>query len=211
MEFGIAVASCLRNWQGEVGFGLLGSDEDYGRLVRPWGGHPLPYLMASSEDFRVVYDGGDHTRTQKVGLIAGWTDGAERLRVCWQGPITGGNCGRCEKCIRTKLNFLASGNLPPASLGDTPTAVEIAHLQLRSEAHVRLMEEIIEEARSQGITASWLSALTSKVQHVRRIHAIKALPIVTPVKSAWRALRHMQRRLPKLSNSGVFHNQPGEA
>lgn len=189
MEFGIAVASCLRNWQGEVGFGLLGSDEDYARLVKPWGGHPLPYMMASSDDFHVVYDGGAHTRTQKAALLSRWPTGAERLRVCWEGPITGGNCGRCEKCIRTKLNFLASGNRPPRCLGEPPTRAEIAGLRLRSEAHIRLMEEIIEEAVGHGITADWLDALGAKVEWVRWIQAVKAHPFVQPIRKAWRGLK----------------------
>lgn len=189
MEFGIGVASCLRNWQGEVGFGLLGSDEDYARLVKPWGGHPLPYHLASSDDFQVVYDGGAHTRTQKVDLLSGWPAGAERLRVCWEDHSTGGNCGRCEKCIRTKLNFLAGGHPPPRCLGDAPTPAEIAGLRLRSEAHIRLMEEIVDEAASRNISAPWLDALRARIRRTRRVEAIKAMPLLAPARAAWRKLR----------------------
>ena len=31
MEFGAGVATCLRNWQGTVDTGLMGSDHDYAR------------------------------------------------------------------------------------------------------------------------------------------------------------------------------------
>jgi hypothetical protein len=189
MEHGAAIATCLRNWQGEAGYALIGSDEDFARLVRPWGSHPLHFRMASSDDFRVVYDGGESGRTEKVATLAAWPQGVERLRVCWQGPITGGNCGVCEKCVRTKLNFLAVGAQPPSSLGAPPTPADIARLRLRNETQIVYMEEIVAAAEARGVRDPWVDALRARVRQVRRLRAIKALPVLAPVKRAWRGLR----------------------
>jgi hypothetical protein len=189
MEHGAALATCLRNWQGEAGYALIGSDEDFARLVSPWGSHPLHFRMASSDDFHVVYDGGECGRTEKVATLAAWPEGVERLRVCWQGPMTGGNCGHCEKCVRTKLNFLAVGARPPASLGAPPTPADIARLRLRNETQIVYMEEIAAAADARGVREPWVDALRTRVRQVRRLRAIKALPVLAPVKRAWRGLR----------------------
>jgi hypothetical protein len=167
MEFGSAVASALRNWQGVAQYGLLGSDEDYARLVTPWGGHPLHYRMASSNDFQVVYDGGESTRTQKAAAIAGWEMGVRNLRVCYRRPVTGANCGGCEKCLRTKMNFLATGQALPDSLAGAPTSDQLRGLQVSNEAQLVLLEEIAETAEAHGSGGAWLDGLRRQIKRER--------------------------------------------
>lgn len=188
MEFGVGVASCLRNWQGAAGYALLGSDEDYTRLVAPWGGHPLPYGMASSTDFQVVYDGGEFSRTEKVAALADWAVGVRNLRVCWQGPMTGQNCGVCEKCLRTKMNFMASGIDPPAGLGPAVTPAQVRGLVLHNEGVLVLMEEIAATARQGGIKDPWVDALAAKISSTRLKQAAKRLPVVQALKRVRRKL-----------------------
>ena len=46
------------------------------------------------------------------------------MRVCWRHTHQDLNCGACEKCLRTQLEFLAAGTLdrfrtfPPGSLAE---------------------------------------------------------------------------------------------
>lgn len=167
MEFGNGVATCLRNWQGSVHAGLVGSDEDYTRLVLPWGGNPITYAMLSSRDFQVVYDGGEFARTEKAERILDWEVGLRNLRVCWEGPITGRNCGRCEKCLRTKLNFMAVGAELPESLAGKPSDAQIRALRAGNHAQLVLLDEIVQIAEKRNIKAPWLSALKLTIRKNR--------------------------------------------
>jgi len=159
MEFGTAVTTCLRIWQGLVDTALVGSDEDYSRLVMPLGGNPLTFAMLSSSGFTVIYDGAEFARTEKAGGISDWEMGMRNLRVCWQGPLTGYNCGICEKCLRTKMNFLASGAPLPPALAGMPTISQILGIRVRINFQIVLLNEVYEIAMKNGIKAPWLNAL----------------------------------------------------
>lgn len=183
MEFGTAVSTCLRNWQGAVDTGLLGSDEDYSRLELPWGGNPITYAMLSGRDFAVVYDGGEYPRTEKVRYLTSWDAGVRNLRVCWQGPITGKNCGQCEKCIRTKMNFLAVGAPTPPSLPGSLTPWQVMGLRVGNDAQMALMNEIYDIAKSEKIDAAWLKALPYSLAKNRLMNTARRVKVL---KSAWR-------------------------
>ena len=72
--------------------------------------NPVTDRYLSSDTFRFIVDGYEHSRTERANIVKDWKVGLENLRVCWQNKEDlSQNCGHCEKCIRTKLNFLASG------------------------------------------------------------------------------------------------------
>lgn len=82
--------------------------------LKPWGSHPLVDPQYSSFDMRIHYDGVELSRIEKTRLVAEWEAGLQNLKVCpvqWPGK----NCGRCEKCLRTKLALLALGALERTS------------------------------------------------------------------------------------------------
>ncbi|MDE6452655.1 MAG: hypothetical protein K2L27_00465 [Muribaculaceae bacterium] len=63
---------------------------------------------------RVVHDGYELNRQQKIELIcnaAESTGYTPEMHVCWQSS-GGGNCCRCEKCLRTIYSLLACGRNP---------------------------------------------------------------------------------------------------
>lgn len=150
MEFGAGIIACLTAWEEAVSTLIVGSCEDYGRLVTPWGSHPLPTSLLAARDTRLLYDGGDLNRTQKVREISDWPVGYDNLRVCWEGEKTGKNCGVCEKCIRTKLNAIVAGKRLPASLPEQPTVTELSKIVLRNEGQAKLWQEILDEAVATG-------------------------------------------------------------
>lgn len=182
MEFGAGLSSALRIWQGEVSSALLGSDEDYGHLVAPWGSHPISNPMLSSSDFRVVYDAGEFTRSEKVAGMRDWPAGLQNLRVCWQGPRTGKNCGVCEKCIRTKLNFLAVGIPLPDSLPGTPTAEQIRGLRLDKAIQVQYLLEILEMAKARGLSDPWMNSVQDLIRRTRVRHQLREVPFLKAAK-----------------------------
>lgn len=72
--------------------------------LHPWGTHPHLDPLWSTPALAVEHAGAELTRADKLAAIG--TDPVVRghLRVCWETPAAG-NCGRCEKCLRTRLVF----------------------------------------------------------------------------------------------------------
>ena len=151
MEFAAGILSCLQCWSDEAATMVMGSCEDYARLVTPWGSHPLPTRLLAPQSMRILYDGGDKTRCAKVGALAAWPAGFDALRVCWQGDHGGENCGRCEKCIRTKLNAIASGVRLPASLHEEPSRSDVVRLGPFNSGQRMLALEIFDVAKANNI------------------------------------------------------------
>ena len=64
-------------------------------------------------------------RLEKVRDLANWPTALEALRVCPARLEDGGNCGKCEKCLRTRLELLAAGVEQTSALGPSLTPVEL--------------------------------------------------------------------------------------
>lgn len=76
-----------------------------------WGSRwDLDPLFASSQ-FAIEHFGAEYMRTQKLWMIAHEPIVRRHLRVCWVRHRGEGNCGRCEKCVRTMLVLEACGQL----------------------------------------------------------------------------------------------------
>ena len=146
-DFGAGLAACLNLFSGVAAYGLLGSDEDYAHLAFPWGSNAITNPMLSSDRFQIVTVGGASGRTAKVSEIAHHNSISEHLRVCWREGETGRNCGRCEKCVRTKLNFLAAGAALPDSLGAEPGVLEVLAIRAPSATAITYLADIRDSAR----------------------------------------------------------------
>jgi hypothetical protein len=78
--------------------------------LKPHGSHPLLDPLFSSYAMTIKHDGIAMTRLDKIRLISQWDTALQQIKVC--GPNwPGGNCCRCEKCVRTMLGCLAAGVL----------------------------------------------------------------------------------------------------
>jgi hypothetical protein len=157
--FGAALAACLHLFAELCDTAVMGTDEDYAHFVLPWGSNPVTNHFLSSAGMILVSEGGGFTRTEKVGLIARNQEAAEHLRVCWQGPRTGRNCGACEKCVRTKLNFLAAGAEVPKCLGPTPSFSQILGLRVQNRTQLSYLTDILEQSRKIRMEPSLATAV----------------------------------------------------
>lgn len=162
-NFGAALAACLHQFAPTHSIGLVGSDEPYQHLALPWGSNPISNPFLSSDLMKIVTDGSGYTRTQKVSHVANWQAATENLRVCWEGPVSGKNCGRCEKCIRTILNFRAADAPFPAAFAQDVTDAQIRAVTLRVDVQVDYMRDILEQAEKNGIDASWVDAVRNLI------------------------------------------------
>ena len=84
-------------------------------FVHPWGSHPMIDNAYCSGSFRFIHDGITLSRLEKASLVADWPAAMRALSVCVAAyPVRTekGNCGECEKCLRTALVLLALGADP---------------------------------------------------------------------------------------------------
>jgi hypothetical protein len=77
----------------------------------PYGSHPLLDPLFSTESLCIVHDGCECTRLEKIGRMMSSRVVLDHLRVCYQDISDGYNCGKCEKCLRTKVGLALSGAL----------------------------------------------------------------------------------------------------
>jgi hypothetical protein len=118
-EFEGAVLSAVAHaFSQRLTIASIGSSFDIPNL-HPHGSHPVLDPNYSSSDVRIRHDGIELSRFAKTKLIANWDVALQHLRVCNQFMRYRNdrlNCGRCEKCIRTMLSFLALGVLQNTSI-----------------------------------------------------------------------------------------------
>jgi hypothetical protein len=108
------------------GFFLIGGTFGVANPV-PMGSHPAVDGAFSSQRLAVIHDGARFSRVEKVRDLANWPAALAALRVCPEGPADRLNCGRCEKCLRTRLELLAVGVDATDALGPSLTPVELWH------------------------------------------------------------------------------------
>jgi hypothetical protein len=106
------------------GFLSLGASYPVDRLV-PWGSHPALDGLLSSQRVTVIHEGARFTRLEKVRELAAWPTAINALRVCSAGTSLAANCGRCEKCLRTRLELLAAGIEETEAFGPSLTPLEL--------------------------------------------------------------------------------------
>ncbi len=82
--------------------------------LRRYGLDPRVPDLWSSSNLQVVYDFLEVDRLEKTARVAEEPFALQNLRVCWQNPVEGLNCGVCEKCLRTMVNLAAFGALERA-------------------------------------------------------------------------------------------------
>ncbi|MGC3979748.1 MAG: hypothetical protein QM808_00630 [Steroidobacteraceae bacterium] len=160
---GAELACCLHQFADEFQYGLIGSTKPYDGLVLPYGSNPATDHLLSGGGFAIVHDGSGFSRTAKAEVVSRYDFAVEQLRVCYAGKLQYKNCGRCEKCLRTYLNFLAAGNDKPACFDRFPDLEQIANIKTYSQAQLAELTSIVEHAARKGIRAPWLQAVQRSI------------------------------------------------
>ena len=101
----------------------------------------LSNRFLSSNNFRMVTDGEFFSRTEKSNFVKDWKACLDNIRVCWEGEDKSKNCGLCEKCQRTILNFYVVGqnNIPVLN-----NNIQLDNFLLKDEIHIDFYKEILE-------------------------------------------------------------------
>lgn len=129
-----------------------------------WGSNPTTDPLFGSDRFPVAHCGDEVSRLQKLRAIAGWPEALANLRVCWQGQERDRNCGRCPKCLLTRLSFASLG-LAPACFDEALDDGEIMNLlpaAFRGRMEAFDAREIAAEARRRGLENDWIAVLEAR-------------------------------------------------
>lgn len=92
--------------------------------LMPWGSHPDLDGLWSGGGVEIIHYGAEMWLDEKLGAMAGFPMVHRRLRVCYADPRAEGNCGRCEKCVRTRLIYWL--DLPGVRCAGMPADLPLA-------------------------------------------------------------------------------------
>jgi hypothetical protein len=153
------ISCCLHSYSHEFRFGLAGGGEPYDALVLPWGQNPCTDYLLSGDGFSIVHDGAGFSRTEKIATIAKDPMATQALKVCWEATDLSTNCGTCEKCVRTRLNFKAVGIDSPACFAGELTRDQVRRIPFGNNSQRAAWREILDYAASHGLRGEWLEAM----------------------------------------------------
>lgn len=118
-----------------------------GSFMDAWGSTGLGDQTLAWASTRCVHDAEGMTRQAKAGMMARRAKELGRkiaVRICYSGLRPEGNCGRCEKCYRTILNFVLEG-ADPRDFG----------LPMDSTTYEGVFDKLLPLKSGRGIVPCW--------------------------------------------------------
>ena len=165
---GLMVASCLHQFADEFEFGLIASGDPYHELLLPWGSNPITDHLYSGDRLTVVHDGAGNPKVEKIALISQFPAAMEGLHVCFENTEEYRNCGRCGKCINSRLAFMAVGkNNPPCF--DAPLSLEqIKAIKVGTVRGYNRLRMLANYAEGHGVEGEWLRIVRRRLRAYER-------------------------------------------
>jgi len=183
--FGLGVAAALQLFADRRSTGLIASGGGYAALVFPNGSSPLHDWMTSSGSMAIRHDGAGYTRTQKLAELSAWPAAVNAVRVCYRGAEHDRNCGHCEKCVRTLLNFKLVGIDNPGCFDNTLDLADIRKVYFANAPMAGEWQALVIEAERRGIAGEWVD----EVKRLIRKEKYKATALGRVVSRANRLRR----------------------
>lgn len=194
MTYGAAVAACLQQLRPVCGEGLIASSRSYDASTLLMGSNMVTDALLSSATFSIREDGAGHVRSEKIAALAQWPASLAALRVCWQGAERDRNCGRCEKCIRTAVGFLAAGLPVPACFDRVPTVADIARLRLSAPQQLDEWRYLLAAADRTGVATPEIAAARRMLGRSERGVALRRAAASVARVTVPRPMRRLLRR-----------------
>lgn len=125
-------------------------------IQHPHGSHPWLNSYYGADFLEVTTgDMEQFSRLEKIRQLSQWPAALNSLRVCWDTtaiPEGHLNCGRCAKCVRTMLEFMACGQLAQTQAFPrnevTPDMLKSTHI--RSHVEVEYFAELVTPLEAIG-------------------------------------------------------------
>jgi hypothetical protein len=141
--FMMGFAAILHQFGGSFDCAMAAADIPYDGEVPGWGSNSMTNALLGRLSFPLISTGAGWSRSEKAGIVAGEQPVLAHLRACTESA-EGGNCGRCEKCIRTKFNFLANGIDEVPALGAPVTVESLRGIKVANVAQAFLWRDILD-------------------------------------------------------------------
>lgn len=127
---------------------------------KPWGSHWDLDPLWSSRRLAVEHADATYRRDGKVRAIADHPMVLRHLRVCSATKTPSGNCGRCEKCVRTMIAFAMCGRLDACEAFDRTVPIErrVDKMSIVKPHLVSIYEELL-----RGIDEPRLNAAVERL------------------------------------------------
>ncbi len=129
------------------------------------GSHPILDYLFSTEKTKIVHDGIDIKRIDKLLRISKDLSVLEMLRVCWHDE--GYNCGKCEKCLRTMITLRLLG-INTSTFPTLDSVQPIKSLRLQDQSQLLFLRENLELAENVGDEELYQVLLKVEKQYMAR-------------------------------------------
>jgi hypothetical protein len=156
------LASYLTLFQRGFRHGLLPSTCSYDDYM-PWGSHPTTDTRLGSHAFEIVHDDAAFCRVDKVIELSKHPFILNNMLVCNQPNSEHGNCGKCEKCIRTAFCFMVNGLPIPSSLNAVLNKANISNYKFQDDYRLSIAEKILQRAKDNNIDNPHLQVLRKRL------------------------------------------------
>ncbi len=145
---------------------LISSSYFQGNLM-PWGSHPDLDWRWGSRTLAFTHFGVERWRAEKLADMRDEPIVHRHLRVCFSDPTASGNCGRCEKCIRTRLIYWQ--DLPGIRCAKMPEQPSLAKAidglkRLKTPALDKVYQQFLDRAPEQDEVAGALRRLLERTR-----------------------------------------------
>ena len=189
MSHGAQLAGLMHLLSGVSDTALIPSSYTFSRFPFPWGSSPILDHFHSGSMLRARHDAGAYSRFDKIRDIARHPAVLPYLRVYWQGADLSKNCGRCRKCINTRLMLLACGASDEA-FGEPIDNTLVRRVgPLPPEALASL-----QQAHAYAMTHDTRLTVAQRRALLQRIHAVKRqnlrATVVGRARLVWHRLRN---------------------
>jgi hypothetical protein len=197
------LSACLHQFSDHYGKALISSTEPYDAAYGvPISSNPITDHLLSGDLMTIIHDGASYSRTEKVEAISKFPFYVDQLKVCWEGRNQYENCGECEKCLRTRLNFAAVGNNEPSCFRGPFDKKMLRKLQARGAIELLELEGILTYMRQRGLSYPWVNGLRRRIVLLRL-----AIPVKTAIR--WPKLKALARSaLQTLRGTRRFRQPP---
>jgi hypothetical protein len=133
--------------------------------------HPFVDPLWSTASVDIVHSGAEATRAQKIARLAHSPTALAHLRVCWQNIDGAYNCCRCEKCLRTMIEFELCGVLNRMEAFPLPLTAD-ALRALRIHPHLfGFWQESLGRARQSNTDEALCDAIAEALTRARFEHS----------------------------------------
>jgi hypothetical protein len=151
LHHGAALAAVAHAATGGPARAFLAASFDVAHMT-PWGSHPLVDPYYSSQRLTMCHEGTRFSRLAKVAEIAESPSLLASLRVCPANVPGRLNCGECEKCLRTRLELLATGHDHTPAFGPSamPAKLLEGNLTIESDYQRSYYEEVLALLEARG-------------------------------------------------------------